>query len=567
MIERYTLPEMGAVWALRNKFQKWLDVEIAVCEVHAEDGTIPRDALAEIKAKAAFTVERINEIEKTTDHDVIAFTTNLAENIGPASRFVHYGLTSSDVVDTANALLLRESCDILLAKVDALMDVIKRRANEFKDTPQIGRTHGIHAEPTSFGLTWALWYEDFKANRERLVNARQAVSKGKISGAVGAFAHLSPDVERRVCEKLGIEGSQKLTAVEKLTAYEMGDEQPSRTLIAKMVKVYHKPLLSFYLPKIAKQKKRGEDFRTLQNQPTKQNAILDILLRDIRARQDLLRETILEDDEEYAFTAFNAIPKNENVQNMAQAIVAAIEFDLKKFRSFRDVSDSFKYLRMLIESKGVFVLLENNLGSYHTDISPDVFRGFAIADSIAPMIIINSQDAKSAWCFTLLHELLHICIGATGISADLNNNKTEVFCNEVASLILLPNDDLKQLTGKLNQFDATIEAISNFALKNKLSASMVAYRLYKQNLIGLNEWQKIQRLFSEKWQENKAEKNKSESGPNYYVIKRQRLGDAILQFTKRMVLSGILTNTKAGFLLGVKPIKLNHMIKLKLNGN
>ena len=124
MIERYTLAEMGAVWALGNKFQKWLDVEIAVCEVHAEDGTIPQDALVEIKAKAAFTVERINEIEKTTDHDVIAFTTNLAENIGPASRFVHYGLTSSDVVDTANALLLKESCDILLAKVDALMEVL-----------------------------------------------------------------------------------------------------------------------------------------------------------------------------------------------------------------------------------------------------------------------------------------------------------------------------------------------------------------------------------------------------------------------------------------------------------
>ncbi len=219
MIERYTLAEMGAVWALGNKFQKWLDVEIAVCEVHAEDGTIPQEALAEIKAKAAFTVERINEIEKTTDHDVIAFTTNLAENIGPASRFVHYGLTSSDVVDTANALLLKESCDILLAKVDALMDVIKRRAYEFKDTPQIGRTHGIHAEPTSFGLTWALWYEDFKANRERLVNARQAVSKGKISGAVGAFAHLSPDVERRVCEKLGIEAARASTQVIQRESY------------------------------------------------------------------------------------------------------------------------------------------------------------------------------------------------------------------------------------------------------------------------------------------------------------------------------------------------------------
>src|SRR3954452_6224300 len=137
MIERYTLPEMGAVWSLENKFQKWLDVEIAVCEVHAEMGTIPREALEEIKARAAFTIERINEIEKTTDHDVIAFTTNLAENIGEAARFVHYGLTSSDVVDTANALLLKEASNVLLPKIDALLEVLKRRAYEFKDTPQI----------------------------------------------------------------------------------------------------------------------------------------------------------------------------------------------------------------------------------------------------------------------------------------------------------------------------------------------------------------------------------------------------------------------------------------------
>ena len=213
MIERYTLPEMGAVWSQQNKFQKWLDVEIAVCEVHAEDGVIPADALAEIKAKAAFTVERIGEIERTTDHDVIAFTTNLAENIGEASRFVHYGLTSSDVVDTANALLLREACDILLAKVDRLLEVLKKRAFEFKDTPQMGRTHGIHAEPTSFGLVWALWYSEMQRNRRRLANAREAVAVGKISGAVGAFAHLDPSVEERVCAKLGLKAADVSTQV------------------------------------------------------------------------------------------------------------------------------------------------------------------------------------------------------------------------------------------------------------------------------------------------------------------------------------------------------------------
>jgi adenylosuccinate lyase len=195
---------MGALWSEAAKFQKWLDVEVAVCEVHAEMGTIPREALEEIKARATFTVERINEIEKTTDHDVIAFTTALSESIGEAARFVHYGLTSSDVVDTANALLLRDACALLMAKVDALMAILKRRAFEFKLTPQVGRTHGVHAEPTSFGLTFALWYDEMRRNRERLERARANIAVGKISGAVGAFAHLSPEVEERVCARLGL---------------------------------------------------------------------------------------------------------------------------------------------------------------------------------------------------------------------------------------------------------------------------------------------------------------------------------------------------------------------------
>ncbi len=213
MIDRYTLPEMGALWSEQNKFQKWLDVEIAVCEVHADNGTIPRDALEQIKARAKFSVARINEIEKTTNHDVIAFTTNLAESIGEASRFVHYGLTSSDVVDTANALLLRDAADILLKKIDALIDVLKRRAIEFKNTPQVGRTHGIHAEPTSFGLTFALWFDEMRRNRERLLRAKEAVAVGKISGAVGAFAHLDPAVEEAVCARLGIKAAPVSTQV------------------------------------------------------------------------------------------------------------------------------------------------------------------------------------------------------------------------------------------------------------------------------------------------------------------------------------------------------------------
>ena len=204
MIERYTRPEMGAIWTDENRFQKWLDVEIAVCEVHAAMGVIPAEAVEVIKKRASFSVDRINEIERTTRHDVIAFTTALAESIGPESRFVHYGLTSSDVVDTANALLMRDATTLLLEDLDRLGQVLRRRALEHKHTAMIGRTHGVHAEPTTFGLVLALYYTENERNKERLERAREVVSYGKISGAVGTFAHLDPEVEERVCAKLSL---------------------------------------------------------------------------------------------------------------------------------------------------------------------------------------------------------------------------------------------------------------------------------------------------------------------------------------------------------------------------
>jgi adenylosuccinate lyase len=204
MIKRYTLPEMGALWSEENRFQKWLDVEIAVCDVHADMGTIPKTAAEQIKKTARFSVDRIHEIERTVRHDVVAFTTVLAENIGPESRYVHYGLTSSDVVDTANALLLRDAATLILEDLDRLGLVLRRRAFEFKHSQMIGRTHGVHAEPTTFGLVLALYYADNERNKERMRRARDVISYGKFSGPVGTFAHLDPEVEERVCEKLAL---------------------------------------------------------------------------------------------------------------------------------------------------------------------------------------------------------------------------------------------------------------------------------------------------------------------------------------------------------------------------
>ena len=204
MIPRYTRPEMGKIWSLENKYQKWLDVELAVCEAWNKLGVIPDEALAKIKEKAAFSVERIDEIEAKVKHDVIAFITNVEENIGPEGRYLHLGLTSSDILDTANALLLKEAMEMILADVDAVLEVVKEQALRYKDTVMIGRSHGVHAEPITFGLKLALWYEELKRNKKRLIHALEDISYGKISGAVGTYAYLNPELERYVCEKLGL---------------------------------------------------------------------------------------------------------------------------------------------------------------------------------------------------------------------------------------------------------------------------------------------------------------------------------------------------------------------------
>lgn len=204
MIERYTRPEMGRIWTPENKYRKWLDVEIAVCEVLCEKGRIPPEDMRAIREKAAFDVARIERIEMETQHDVIAFLTCVAEFVGPASRHIHEGLTSSDVLDTSLGLLLTEAADILLQDMDALLDVLRKRAFEFKDTVQMGRSHGIHAEPVTFGLKMAVWHAEMARNRERLSCARESIRVGKISGSVGTFANISPDIEEAVCERLGL---------------------------------------------------------------------------------------------------------------------------------------------------------------------------------------------------------------------------------------------------------------------------------------------------------------------------------------------------------------------------
>ncbi|MEK7845921.1 MAG: adenylosuccinate lyase, partial [Nitrospinota bacterium] len=204
MIDRYSRPEMADIWSLQNKYEKWLQIEIAVCEALVEKGDIPKKALENIKEKGRFEPSRIDEIEKTVKHDVIAFLTNVAEHVGEDSRYIHIGMTSSDLLDTTLAIQMNEAADIILNDLEVFSEVLKKRAYEFKDTVMIGRSHGIHAEPITFGLKIALWYAENQRNIKRMENAKETISYGMVSGAVGTFANIDPSVEEYVCKKFAL---------------------------------------------------------------------------------------------------------------------------------------------------------------------------------------------------------------------------------------------------------------------------------------------------------------------------------------------------------------------------
>jgi adenylosuccinate lyase len=204
MIRRYTHSEMGAVWSDSRRYETWLEVELAATDALVAMGVVPAAEARTLRERAGFDVARIEEIEQTTQHDVIAFTTAVAERVGPAARWLHFGLTSSDVVDTALALQMRQACDLILADIDRLLEAIARRAEEHRRTPMIGRTHGVHAEPMTFGVKLAVWHAEVQRGRRRVFQARETVSVGKLSGAVGMFAHLDPSVEEAVCRRLGL---------------------------------------------------------------------------------------------------------------------------------------------------------------------------------------------------------------------------------------------------------------------------------------------------------------------------------------------------------------------------
>ncbi|WLH92817.1 XRE family transcriptional regulator [Pseudomonas sp. FP453] len=359
-------------------------------------------------------------------------------------------------------------------------------------------------------------------------------------------------------------GGSKVSGPEMLRRYEEGEKEISRTLIVKMAGVYRRPLLVFYLPGPPAQAERGEDFRTLPEElRIESKGPLDALVRDIYVRQDLVKNVLQDVEEAFPRDYVGSIKTDLEPSSVSEHIGKLIGFDINEFRRYAKSEDAFSYLRKLIEELGTFVLLIGNLGSHHTNIPVEAFRGFALSDKIAPFIVINDQDAPPARSFTLLHEFAHIVIGVTGLSGSRAEQKIERYCNDIASLLLLPTSDLNGQNWNAENINVLTQKISGFARSINVSGSLVAYRLFTSGVIQQDTWNTLSQKFRELWAAQKAaakEGRDGSSGPSYYVVRRHKLGGAIVNLVQRTMREGALTATKAGRVLGVKPANVYNLV-------
>jgi len=374
---------------------------------------------------------------------------------------------------------------------------------------------------------------------------------------------LNPEILRwaRETSGLSVEEAAKALAITKpgrLEALEEGKEQPSRPLLLKMAKKYRRPLLTFYLAAPPKRGDRGQDFRTLPpDQSIEDEAALDALIRDLKARQNLVRSIVQDDEEAEPLKFIGSRKLNDGVASVVQSITKTLKVDIREYRSRDSYQSAFAFLRERAEASGIFVLLVGNLGSHHSAIPVENFRGFAISDVYAPFVVINDQDAHPAWTFTLLHEIAHLWLGATGVSGAHAEKAIEQFCNDVAGEFLLPTDELRELklTDQTSREDA-IGLISEFARARKVSRSMVAYKLFRAKRIRWETWATLDKEIRQIWiserEKRKAQQQKSESGPSYYVVRRHRVGKALLDLVSRNMSAGALSPVKAAKVLGVK---------------
>ena len=347
--------------------------------------------------------------------------------------------------------------------------------------------------------------------------------------------------------------------VDRLHAIERGEEEPSRSLLLKMAKQYRRPLVTFYLPVPPAKGDRGEDFRTLpEDRSIAADALLDALIRDVKARQAVVRSLAEDDDEASPLAFVGSSSMQGSVKSVLASIKSILAIDIADYRRQRTTEEAFSYLRNKAESAGIFVLLIGNLGSHHSAIAVETFRGFVIADKFAPFVIINDQDAKTAWSFTLMHEIAHLWLGTTGVSGTSAEQAIEKFCNEVASSFLLPQGELATLRiDDDTPAEELIQLISSFANERHLSRKMVAYALFRSGQLSQAAWGRLDRILDDLWMSERAARKEKEklndSGPTYYVVRRYHLGRALLNLVDRSIGAGTLTPVKAAKVLGVKP--------------
>lgn len=375
--------------------------------------------------------------------------------------------------------------------------------------------------------------------------------------------------EEEAAERLGIQDARGVLAVDRLRELERGKNEPSRPMLIKMTKVYRRPLLLFYMSAPPRKGNRGQDFRKLPSDySASDEALIDALIRNILARQGMLRAAIEDEEEVEEIEFVGSARMADGVKNIVDLLKRIVQIDHKEFYAQSTPDKAFALLRSKVESAGVFVLLVGNLGSHHTAIELEIFRGFALADRFVPFIILNDHDNHAAWSFTLIHELTHILLGQSGISGNRTEQEQEKFCNDVASEFLLPMNEISEL--RVNSsipIESAQEQITQFAARRNLSSSMVAYKLFRNGSIDGARWKQLSEFFRESWLKAQDAKHgyakEKEAGPSYYLVRRHRVGTKLLKVVNRMLTSGIITTTKAGQVLGVRAKNVQQLMGTK----
>lgn len=327
--------------------------------------------------------------------------------------------------------------------------------------------------------------------------------------------------------KVGMNAARGISGADRLLALETEEGEVSRPVLLKMAKIYRRPLVSFYLDEPPARGDRGEDFRTLPDRHTGGEPLVDALVRDIRSRQAVVRVVQVEEEEAEPLPFIGSMSRNDGVGPVLASIRQVLGLDLAAFRAQGSADAGFALLRSRVEAAGIYVLLIGNLGSHHSAIEVDAFRGFALADPIAPFVVINDQDAKTAWSFTLLHEVAHLWIGATGVSGGHLEGAVEQFCNDVASSFLLPQRELDQLLiTRATDLGEAARLVTEFAEERLVSRSLVVYRSFRAEKISERTWRTLTDTFRTQWLQSRAAQRERargmDGGPNYYIVRRHR---------------------------------------------